>query len=253
MQQCPEEAVRVNVLGTWNTLEQARRTGAERFVLVSTDKAVNPTSVMGATKRLAEMLVMSESAAGGESDAGRFLGTAVRFGNVLGSRGSVVPTFARQIELGGPVTVTHPEMTRYFMDVSEAAGLIIQAAALTRGRDIFMLDMGERIRIDDLARKMIRMRGLRPGIDIPIIYTGMRAGEKLHEELTYAQEEKLSTAHPLITRLSGNGHTDGVRLRAAIERLLELAAHGTREELTIELQAVSWDSARSLPVAERAG
>ena len=234
MQLCPEEAMRVNVLGTWNTLEQARRTGAERFVLVSTDKAVNPTSVMGATKRLAEMLVMSEQGAG-ESESPRLLGTAVRFGNVLGSRGSVVPTFARQIELGGPVTVTHPEMTRYFMDVSEAAGLIIQAAALTGGRDIFMLDMGERIRIDDLARKMIRMRGLRPGTDIRIVYTGIRPGEKLHEELTYDQEAKLPTAHRLITRLSGNGHPDWVGLRAAIESLLDLAASGRREQLITEL------------------
>ena len=235
MEQFPEEAVRVNVLGTWNTLEQARRAGAERFVLVSTDKAVNPTSVMGATKRLAEMLVMSEKGSRMDSQSGRLLGTAVRFGNVLGSRGSVVPTFARQIELGGPVTVTDPEMTRYFMDVSEAAGLIIQAAALTGGHDIFMLDMGERIRIDDLARKMIRMRGLRPEIDIRIVYTGIRPGEKLHEELTYEQEEKLPTAHPLITRLRGNGHPEGVRLRAAIDSLLDLAARGRREELITEL------------------
>jgi len=240
MQEYPEEAVRVNIGGTWNTLQQARRFGAERFVLVSTDKAVNPSSVMGATKRVAEMLVMSDDGPGGEGRAGEQLYTAVRFGNVLGSRGSVVPTFARQIELGGPVTVTHPEMTRYFMDVSEAAGLIIQAAALTRGRDIFMLDMGEHIRIDDLARKMIRMRGLRPEVDIPIVYTGMRPGEKLHEELTYDQEEKLPTSHPLITRLRGNGTTlDSAELRPAVQRLLDRAARGTRDELVAALLALS--------------
>jgi FlaA1/EpsC-like NDP-sugar epimerase len=238
MEAYPEEAVRVNCLGTAIVLRNARRYRAERFVLVSTDKAVNPSSVMGATKRVAEMLVMSAAAEArgtGQPGDGGLLCTTVRFGNVLASRGSVVPTFARQIELGGPVTVTHVEMTRYFMDISEAASLIIQAATLTQGQDIFMLDMGERIRIDDLARKMIRMRGLRPEIDIPIEYTGMRAGEKLHEELAYADEEKEATAHPLIHRLKGERKLEAGVVQQVLDRLLELAGTGAREQLVREL------------------
>src|SRR2546425_4223535 len=159
MERFPQEAVKVNVGGTAVVLEMARRYGAQYFVFVSTDKAVEPHSVMGATKRIAEMLVI-EGNRNGEADSGGTRCTAVRFGNVLGSRGSVVPTFARQIDLGGPVTVTHPDMTRYFMDGSEGAGLLIQAASFTQGGDSFMLEMGERIRIDDHARQMIRMRGL---------------------------------------------------------------------------------------------
>jgi len=236
----PEEAVRVNVRGTWVTLAQARQWGAERFVLVSTDKAVNPSSVMGATKRIAEMLVIGDVSYLPEARRGdRLVCTAVRFGNVIGTRGSVIPTFARQIELGGPLTVTHPDMTRYFMELSEAAGLIVEAAALTEGRDIFMLDMGERIRIDDLARKMIRMRGLRPGIDIPIVYTGVRPGEKLHEELTYSEEEKVPTEHPLIHRVSDRHQVDGAALREAVQDLLRLAAAGKRDLLVRELLRVS--------------
>jgi FlaA1/EpsC-like NDP-sugar epimerase/lipopolysaccharide/colanic/teichoic acid biosynthesis glycosyltransferase len=242
MQRFPQEAVRVNIGGTSVALEMARRYGARHFVFVSTDKAVEPHSVMGATKRIAEMLVI-----GGSENMGSYPGalrcTAVRFGNVLGSRGSVVPTFARQIELGGPVTVTHPDMTRYFMDVSEAAGLIIQAASLTHGDDVFMLEMGERIRVDDLARKMIRMRGLRPDIDIPITYTGVRPGEKLHEELVFPEEGREPTAHPLVHRVrasassNGNGH-----LEASIQRLLELSTDGTPAALVDELMRLAGGS-----------
>lgn len=194
MEEFPEEAVAVNVRGTEVVLEAARKAGAERFVFVSTDKAVKPSSMMGATKKVAEMLVTSN---GHEP----MLATAVRFGNVFGSRGSVVPTFARQIQRGGPVTVTHPEMTRFFMEISEAAMLIIQAAAMTRGNDLFMLEMGEPVKIDDLARRMIRMRGLRPDIDIEIVYTGVRPGEKLHEELVLDDEERFLTEHPMISRI----------------------------------------------------
>jgi FlaA1/EpsC-like NDP-sugar epimerase/lipopolysaccharide/colanic/teichoic acid biosynthesis glycosyltransferase len=234
MERFPQEAVKVNVGGTAVVLEMARRYGAQYFVFVSTDKAVEPHSVMGATKRIAEMLVASGSdnrAAPTDST----LCTAVRFGNVLGSRGSVVPTFTRQIDLGGPVTVTHPDMTRYFMDIAEAAGLIIQAASFTHGGDIFMLEMGERIRIDDLARKMIRMRGLRPEIDIPIVYTGVRPGEKLHEDLAFAEEGREPTEHPLVHRLrtpmasSLNGE-----LRVAVERLLALSSNGNKQALIDE-------------------
>jgi FlaA1/EpsC-like NDP-sugar epimerase len=205
MERFPQEAVKVNIGGTAVVLEVARRYDAQYFVFVSTDKAVEPHSVMGATKRIAEMLVIGGNR-NREAKDGETRCTAVRFGNVLGSRGSVVPTFARQIDLGGPVTVTHRDMTRYFMDVSEAAGLIIQAASFTEGGDIFMLDMGERIRIDDLARKMIRLRGLRPEIDIPIIYTGVRPGEKLHEELAYSDEESEPTEHPAVHRSIPTGH-----------------------------------------------
>jgi FlaA1/EpsC-like NDP-sugar epimerase len=208
MEDFPEEAARVNILGTWNVLSAARAVGTKRFVFVSTDKAVNPTSIMGATKRIAERLVSSEppSRRRGSAQSDPCC-TSVRFGNVLGSRGSVVPTFAKQIAMGGPVTITDERMTRYFMDISEAASLIIQAAVMTTDRDVFMLDMGEEIRVEDLARKMIRMRGLRPGLDVEIVYTGVRPGEKLQEELHDLMEDKTPTSHPLISRL-----TDGVQL-----------------------------------------
>ncbi len=229
MEEYPEEVVRVNIGGTRTLLAAARRHHVSRFVLVSTDKAVNPTSSMGASKRIAEALVLDAAARA----RGSMLCTAVRFGNVLGSRGSVVPTFARQIDLGGPVTVTHPDMTRFFMEIPEAAILILQAATLTRGGDIFMLEMGERIRIDDLARKMIRMRGLRPGVDIEIVYTGVRPGEKIHEELTFLSEEAEATSHPMIWRLRAGGPAKDL---TRLSRLLSQDGHrsdpdGTRRWL----------------------
>lgn len=220
MERYPAEAVRVNIGGTRCVLDAARRSGASRLVLVSTDKAVNPSSVMGATKRVAEMLVTTS---GG---AGLPLCTAVRFGNILGSRGSVVPTFARQIELGGPITITDPEMTRYFMDSTEAATLILEAAHMTAGGDIFMLDMGERIRIVDLARRMIRMRGLRPDVDIPIVYTGVRPGEKLHEELIYPGESWEETRNRLIHRVRSAVNASGENIEDHISELLRLAEAG---------------------------
>jgi FlaA1/EpsC-like NDP-sugar epimerase len=213
MEEFPEEAVAVNVRGTDIVLEAARNVGAGRFVFVSTDKAVKPASLMGATKKVAEMLVMS-------SGHEPMLATVVRFGNVFGSRGSVVPTFARQIQRGGPVTVTHPEMTRFFMEISEAAILIIQAAAMTQGNDLFMLDMGEPVKIDDLARRMIRMRGLRPDIDIEIVYTGVRSGEKLHEELVLDVDERFTTEHSMISRIQ-TSHVQPSKFELA--KLYELA------------------------------
>ncbi len=244
MERFPQEAIRVNVGGTAVVLEMARRFHAQHFVFVSTDKAVEPHSVMGATKRIAELLVIGANNHGEAPDSTRC--TAVRFGNVLGSRGSVVPTFARQIDLGGPVTVTHPDMTRYFMDVSEAAGLIIQAASFTQGGDIFMLEMGERIRVDDLARKMIRMRGLRPEIDIPIVYTGVRPGEKLHEELAFAEEGREPTEHPLVHRLRVPmaGSLNG-ELQHAIERLLRLSRNSNERSLIDEAMTLARGSDRS--------
>lgn len=225
MERHPGEAVRVNIGGTRSVLDAARRCGAGRLVLVSTDKAVNPSSVMGATKRVAEMLVTTAG------DTGRPLCTAVRFGNVLGSRGSVVPTFAKQIELGGPVTITDPEMTRYFMDSVEAATLILEAAHMTTGGDIFMLDMGERIRIADLARRMIRMRGLRPDIDVPIVYTGVRPGEKLHEDLIYPGESPEEAGHRLIHRVRSEVRPSRDQIEEDISELLRRAEAGDNGRL----------------------
>lgn len=197
LERYPEQAVRVNVGGTRNLAEMARNYGVERFVLISTDKAVNPSSVMGATKRLCELMLHKLSQEPGNTT----LFTAVRFGNVLGSRGSVVPTFNSQISKGGPVTITHPEMTRYFMSIAEAVNLVIHAACMTKGGEVYLLKMGETVKINDLAERMIRLRGMRPGKDIEIRYTGIRPGEKLHEELHDGSEEVLDTIHPGIIQL----------------------------------------------------
>ncbi|MGB7861063.1 MAG: nucleoside-diphosphate sugar epimerase/dehydratase, partial [Acidimicrobiia bacterium] len=187
----PEEAVLTNVVGTRNVIEAGSRVGVKRFVLISTDKAVDPSSIMGATKRVAEILVKSGNA---RNDG--CLYTAVRFGNVLGSRGSVIPTFVSQIRSGGPVTVTDKGMTRYFMTVDEAVQLVLQAAGLARESEVFLLDMGDPVRIEDLARRLIRLAGLIPDVDIQIEYTGIRPGEKLVEQLTTGPVQ--TTAHPKI-------------------------------------------------------
>lgn len=257
MEEYPEEVVRVNIEGTRTLLESARLQGVRRFILVSTDKAVRPSSSMGASKRIAEALVLGA----GREDGGRMMCTAVRFGNVLGSRGSVVPTFARQIDRGGPVTVTDPEMTRFFMEIPEAAILILQAASLTSGGDIFMLEMGERIRIDDLARKMIRMRGLRPEVDIEIVYTGVRPGEKLHEELHFLREEVERTSHPMIWRLRGETPTvDPALLSQLKARALEHPEPGEIRERLLEIcagltdePAMTDDVSASLELREGSG
>jgi FlaA1/EpsC-like NDP-sugar epimerase len=190
----PSEAVRTNVIGTANILAAAEIVGVERFVFISTDKAVQPRSVMGASKRLGEHLVLGAAGPGATH-------AAVRFGNVLGSRGSVVPTFAQQIAGGGPVTVTDVRMTRYFMSIEEAVELVLQAAALARGGDLFVLDMGEPVRILDLAHRMIRLAGLRVGGDIEVRITGVRPGEKLEEELLADDEPADHTEHPAISRI----------------------------------------------------
>lgn len=178
LEEYPDEAVLVNVIGTRNVMEAGSRVNMERFVLISTDKAVHPTSVMGGSKRVAELLVK----AGTERNDGCTY-TAVRFGNVLGSRGSVTPTFVAQVKAGGPVTITDPEMTRYFMTVYEAVQLVLQASAMATGSEVFVLDMGESVKIEDLARRLIRLAGLTPDVDIAIKYTGRRPGEKLRERL----------------------------------------------------------------------
>jgi len=188
------EAVTNNILGTRNVVDAALEFGAERFVFISTDKVVRPTSVMGATKRVAEQIVQDA----GESEGRNFV--CVRFGNVLGSRGSVIPTFLQQIRDGGPVTVTHPEMRRYFMTIPEAVQLVLQAGALGKGGEVFMLDMGEPVKIVDLARDLIRLSGLEEGSDIEIAYTGIRPGEKLYEEVLFGTEDVRGTEHPKVLR-----------------------------------------------------
>jgi FlaA1/EpsC-like NDP-sugar epimerase/lipopolysaccharide/colanic/teichoic acid biosynthesis glycosyltransferase len=236
MERYPREAARVNILGTRTVLDLCERHGVERFVLISTDKAVHPSSVMGATKRLCELMVLSRSARGGTR---RTLLTAVRFGNVLGSRGSVVPTFTYQIAHGGPVTVTHREMTRYFLSIAEAVSLTVQAATLTVGGDLFMLDMGEPLRIQELAVKMIRLRGLRPEVDIPIRYTGIRPGEKLHEELLAPDETCIATPHPQIARIASESPLTATDLDAAIDDLLADLFDATPEELAQALRRLA--------------
>ncbi|MGH8647661.1 MAG: polysaccharide biosynthesis protein, partial [Gammaproteobacteria bacterium] len=186
------QAVKNNILGTLVMAKAAARLGCRSFVLISTDKAVNPANVLGATKRVAELLCQHMQ----KSSATRFI--TVRFGNVLGSAGSVVPLFKEQIALGGPVTVTDPEITRYFMTIQEATQLIMQASAMGKGGEIFVLDMGEPVKIRYLAEQMIRLSGKRPGKDIAIVYTGLRPGEKRYEELFYENERRLPTEHEKI-------------------------------------------------------
>lgn len=185
----PSEAIKNNVFGTLNTCRRAIDFGSKKFILVSTDKAVNPTNIMGASKRLAEIIVQSMNRMSNTKFA------AVRFGNVLGSNGSVIPLFKKQIIQGGPVTVTHPDIIRYFMTIPEASQLVIQAGALANGGEVFVLDMGEPVRIADLARDLISLSGLEPDVDIKIEYTGLRPGEKLYEELLMAEEGLEKTAH----------------------------------------------------------
>jgi len=193
MESNPGEAIKNNVFGSQIVADAARAAGVAAFVMVSTDKAVNPTSVMGAAKRCAELYIQSLNTPDCRT---RFV--AVRFGNVLGSSGSVVPIFQKQIEAGGPVTVTHPDMKRYFMMIAEASQLVMQAGAIGRGGEIFILDMGKPIKILSLAREMIRRQGLKPGKDIAIEFSGIRPGEKLYEELACAGEQTRPTSHPKI-------------------------------------------------------
>lgn len=225
MEENPDEAILNNVFGTKNLVDLALDYGATRFVNISTDKAVNPTSVMGASKRIAEKVV--KNASGLCEDHQAFV--SVRFGNVLGSRGSVVPIFREQIRRGGPVTVTHPDMTRYFMTIPEAAQLVLQAGGQAQNGSVYVLDMGEPVRILDLAHDLIRLSGFEPGRDIPVTFTGLRRGEKLYEELLTAEEGVTATHHKKI-HVANNG----VILPDFEEKLQKVrAAALTRDEFAI--------------------
>ena len=231
MERHPQAAVINNVRGTRQVAEAALRHGAEKFVLISSDKAVYPRNVMGATKRCAELLLKS---LGGQGT--RFI--AVRFGNVLGSNGSVVPIFKQQIADGGPVRVTHPEVTRYFMTIPEAVELVLQAGALGRGGELFMLDMGEPISIVTLARNMIELSGLVVGEDVEIQFTGLRPGEKLHEELAALTENVAPTDIPKVLRHQDGNGVDGAALAKQLNELEELAASGQVERALERLWAL---------------
>lgn len=222
MEQNPVEAIKNNVFGTLHVAQAADRFGVKRFVLISSDKAVNPTSVMGATKRAAELVIQALNR------RSKTVYVAVRFGNVLGSRGSVVPLFKRQIAAGGPVTVTDPQMVRYFMTIPEAVQLVIQAGAMGAGGEVFVLDMGEPVRIMDLARDLIRLSGFEPDVDIPILFTGMRPGEKLYEELLTAEEGTLATSHQRIFVAPASGAE--IPLEQLLSALEEMAATGATND-----------------------
>jgi FlaA1/EpsC-like NDP-sugar epimerase len=229
----PDEAFRANVLGTLHVADAARKYQAGTFVLISTDKAVRPTSIMGATKRIAELLVLALAR---ESEHTRFV--AVRFGNVMGSRGSAPLTFLKQIERGGPVTITHPDMMRYFISIPEAVSLVIQAGTFGGSGNIYMLDMGQEINMLELAERMIRLRGLRPGDDIAVVFTGPRPGEKLREELVADFEKVEPTEHPKVMRLTASTEISEAEILRLI-REVEAVLHGDPEELRRRIHLVA--------------
>jgi FlaA1/EpsC-like NDP-sugar epimerase len=228
----PEEAIRVNILGTKILGELSQHYGTEKFVFISTDKAVNPTSVMGASKRVAEMVVT------GLNHQERTQFVAVRFGNVLGSRGSVIPIFQEQIKKGGPVTVTHPEMKRYFMTISEAVLLVLQAGSMGNGGEVLVLDMGEQVKIYDVACELIRLSGLEPHKDIPIVFTGIRPGEKLFEEVLTAEEGVEPTDHPKIFKAKIKQSFSQGFLNEKIEELHKLAQVQDRNAIIQTIQKI---------------
>jgi len=224
-----EEAITNNILGTYNIVNAALTHDVKRMVLISTDKAIRPVNVMGATKRIAEMLVLD---AARRSDRAF---TVVRFGNVLGSRGSVVPRFKRQIASGGPLTVTHPEMKRYFMTIPEAVHLVLQASALSDVGGNFILDMGQPVKILDLAEDLIRLSGLEPGKDIEIVFSGIRPGEKLTEDLWDQGFAYTTTSHPDIHRVDSEGVLSTEELESVVKELVKLAREGKQEEIRAKL------------------
>jgi FlaA1/EpsC-like NDP-sugar epimerase len=234
----PWEGVYNNIFASKRLMEVSVRSGVERFIVISTDKAVRPTNVMGATKRMTEILMQGfcekVKLAGGVT---RFM--AVRFGNVLGSSGSVIPLFRRQIELGGPVTVTHPDMTRYFMSIEEASQLILQAATMGEGGEVFILEMGTPVRIGQMARDLIQLCGKEPDTEIEIIYTGLRPGEKMYEELITEGEGIVPTGHEKIMVLRGNS--------ACLEDLQESLENLKRFASTHDAEGIKTELGRVIP------
>jgi FlaA1/EpsC-like NDP-sugar epimerase len=225
----PGESIKNNIGGTMNIANAANKFGTSHFVMISTDKAVNPTSLMGSSKRIAEMYIQDLN----RTSETHFV--TVRFGNVLGSNGSVVPIFKNQIAKGGPVTITHPEMKRYFMTIPEASQLVLQAASMGNGGEIFVLDMGEPVKIVDLAKELITLSGFRPGEDIEIKFTGLRPGEKLFEELSIKGEDMQPTRHPKIGIWAGIT-MDRQKLRGGITQLIEVAVTQDRQKIISSLK-----------------
>ena len=232
MEQVPEEAVKNNIFGTQNVARTALTSKTERFVMISTDKAVRPACVYGAAKRVAELFI--ERLARRSENA---IFVTVRFGNVLGSRGSIVPLFRKQIRLGGPVTVTHPDAKRYFMTIPEAARLVIQSGAMGENGEIFVLDMGEQVRILDLAQNLIRLAGLEPGVDIKIEFIGLRPGDKLYEEMLTHMEGVRATKNKRIF-ITKPDRVDAEKLERAIEQLIELASVPDRKGIIAKLKEI---------------
>jgi FlaA1/EpsC-like NDP-sugar epimerase len=246
MESHPCEAILNNVTGTRQLVEHADRFNCERFVMISTDKACSPSNIMGATKRIAEIIVQHRAECATGNTKTQF--ACVRFGNVVGSRGSVVPTFLRQIEAGGPVTITHEQMTRYFMSIPEAVQLVLQAATLASRGDVYMLDMGDPVKIMDFARKLILMSGLRPDIDVPIQIVGVRPGEKLHERLWQENAEVTSTRFPNVRRIKGSPLQPGIS-----DQILELeraaAQRADQDEICRLLDSLPIDFAEPQPAS----
>jgi FlaA1/EpsC-like NDP-sugar epimerase len=240
-----EDAVTNNILGTRNLVETALAWDVERLVMISTDKAIRPANVMGATKRMAEMIVLNAAGRSGRPYC------VVRFGNVLGSRGSVVPLFKRQIARGGPVTVTHPDMKRYFMTIPEAVHLVLQAASMGEGGETFVLNMGQQIRILDLAEDLIRLSGLEPGKDIEIVFTGVRSGEKLSEDLWENDTCFRPTSHPEIYRVECPEALHGDALYKSVDELVHLAYEGESQAvLNLLDELIPGAKVRTLPLPE---
>ena len=238
MEKYPCEAVRTNVLGTSIMADMALKYDVKKFIMISTDKAVNPSSVMGATKRLAEMYVQSLGSAIQEGNIiGKTSFITTRFGNVLGSNGSVIPLFRQQIMEGGPVTVTHPDIIRYFMTIPEACRLVLEAAFMGQGNDIFIFDMGKPVKITDMACRMIKLAGLQPDKDIEIVYTGLRPGEKLYEELLYNEENSTPTLNPKIFK-GISLKQDYDKIKPALQKLVEVAQTDNKKETVYRLKQI---------------